>query len=398
MPTEKEIVPLVSRETLSGLQRQAVKLNLPERVAELENVRVALAREHNAPIRTDDETATLAAQLYVARAELMAGNARLENFEASFHLTNYEVAGERWSLAAIEKQIVRRQDDSRLVPGRAARLDLRSLAKLNYSPQDRERAAADVDRLSSLRTELVREIEKRRAPLVADRDLSRELAEILEESYSHEEKTRARSGMPMPEPKYERYQINRLESSAETLRDPTLLRQVDELEKSTSRNNPEVSWEGRAAAREIFSRIAVEETKGRLEHFLESKRVASLNLGEHRTGSLREVEARTLTDYVARAIESGPQRDHRHSINAAAREHHSRLVSDFEKAKDYYATARDLASEADRHDPQFTDKEKVNLEIYAERQNDETIRNQFLGLARTDAVASDREVAVSRDR
>jgi hypothetical protein len=35
--------------------------------------------------------------LNVARAELLAGNARLANFEASAHLTNYEVGGERWS-------------------------------------------------------------------------------------------------------------------------------------------------------------------------------------------------------------------------------------------------------------------------------------------------------------
>ena len=115
----------------------------------------------------------------------------------------------------------------------------------------------------------------------------------------------------------------------------------------------------------------MQETKERLQHFLESKRVASLNLGDHRTGTLREVEARTLTDYLARAIESTQQRDHRHSINLAAREHHGRLVSDFEKAKDYYATARDLASEAHGSEPQFTDKERINLEIYAERQNDE---------------------------
>jgi len=39
------------------------------------------------------------------------------------------------------------------------------------------------------------------------------------------------------------------------------------------------------------SGIAVQETKERLEHFLESKKVASLNLGDHRTGALREVEA-----------------------------------------------------------------------------------------------------------
>jgi hypothetical protein len=132
--------------------------------------------------------------------------------------------------------------------------------------------------------------------------------------------------------------------------------------------------------------------------FLDGKRVVSLTLGDHRTGTLREVEARTLTDYLARAIESTQQRDHRHSINLAAREHHGRLISDFEKAKDYYATARDLASEANGSEPQFTDKEKINLEIYAERQNDEVVREQYLHLARSESQSSDREVSVSRSR
>src|SRR5713226_1738822 len=106
---------------------------------------------------------------------------------------------------------------------------------------------------------------------------------------------------------------------------------------------------------------------------------------------LGEVEARPLTEYVVRAIESHEQRDHRHSINLAAREHHGRLVSDFEKAKDYYATARDLASEAHGSEPQFTDKERINLEIYAERQNDANIRDQYLAMSRDDACTRDRE-------
>src|SRR5205807_8813148 len=143
-------------------------------------------------------------------------------------------------------------------------------------------------------------------------------------------------------------------------------------------------WEGRAVAREIMSEIAVAETRGRLQHFLEVKRVASLNIGEQRTGSLREVEARTLTDYLARAIESRGQRDHRHSIQLAAREHHGRLASDFEEARDYYATARELASGAHGSEPQFTDKERINLEIYAERVNNDLERDQYLALARSD--------------
>jgi hypothetical protein len=146
-----------------------------------------------------------------------------------------------------------------------------------------------------------------------------------------------------------------------------------------------------------MAEIGLQETKERLQHFLESKRSASLNLGDHRTGTLREVEARTLTDYLARAIESRQERDHRNSINLAAREHHGRLVSDFEKAKDYYATARELASEAHGSEPQFTDKEKINLEIYAERQTDEMTRQQYLELARTER-SDEREISVSHGR
>jgi hypothetical protein len=69
----------------------------------------------------------------------------------------------------------------------------------------------------------------------------------------------------------------------------------------------------------------------------------------------------------------------------------------FQKARDYHDAARELASESQSRDPNFTDKERINLEIYAERQNDEAIREQFLELARSDAV-SDREIAAGRDR
>jgi hypothetical protein len=397
-PSEKRLIPILSRQTLSELQETAVKLNLVERVDEMERLRVALAREYKAPTRTDDEAAMLAAQVNVARADLMARNERLEKFEASVHVTPYEVHGERWSLATLDKQISRRREDSKFVPERAMRLDVRSLTRFNYSTAEREEAATEVEHLTFIRGEVVRQINQRREPLIADRELARDMSEILEDSYDREQHTRKREGKEMPEPKYEPYQVRALETSAETLRDSNLLHEVDAWEMTAFKNNRESSWEGRAVAREIMAEIVVKDTAERLQHFLESKRVASLNLGDHRTGTLREVEARTLTDYLARAIESTPQRDHRHSINHAAREHHGRLVSDFEKARDYYATARELASEAHGSEPQFTDKEKINLEIYAERQTDEMTRQQYLELSRSDGQAQEREAAVSHSR
>jgi hypothetical protein len=398
MPSDRQATPLLARETVSELQKQAVKLNLPDRVLELERLRVALARQYDAPTRTDDEAETLAAQVNVARADFMARNARLDNFEASIHLTPYEVHGERWSLAALDKQISRREEDAKLVPQRAARLDLRSLMQLNYSTVGRQEAAAEVGELRFIREELVRQIEQRRQPLVADRDLVREMVDILEDAYASEHDKRTREGKEMPEPKYESHQMRSLEASAETLRDSKLLEEVHEWEKSASKTDPEINWEGRAVAREIMSAIAVQETKERLQHFLESKKVASLHLGDHRTGTLREVEARTLTEYLARAIESSEQRDLRHTVKLAAREHHGRLVSEFEKAKGYHEAARELASEATNREPQFTDKEKVNIEIYAERQNDEAERERYLQLSLGESKSQERDIADVRGR
>jgi hypothetical protein len=398
MPTEEKLTPMMSRETLSELQQQALKLNLPDRVSELEKLRIALAREHHAPTRSDTEVATLGAQLNVARADLMARDVRLENFEASAHLTSYEVAGDRWSLASLDKQISRRQDDTKLVPERAARLDLRSLARLNYSLSSRQRAADEVEHLRFIRAEVVRQIEQRRQPLVADRELSSEMMTILDKAYTSEQRIRTNDSRDMPEPKYESHQMRALETSAETLRDPTLLREVHDWEKSVPNSDPEISWEGRAVAREIMSGLAAEEAKERLQHFLESRQVASLNLGHHRTGTLREVEARTLTEYLARAIESSEHRDYRHAVRNAAHEHHVRLVKDFEKASNYHEAARELAGEAQRGRPNFTDKEKINLEIYAERQNDEAERERYLELARGESQSQERQVSSSRER
>jgi MobL relaxases len=395
IPGGKQLTPLISRETISELQEQAVKLNLSDRVAELEKLRIELAREHQAPTRTDTEAASLVAQLNVTRADFMAKDVRLENFEASVHVTSYEIRDERWSLAELDKQIARRREDTKFIPRRAARLDLRSLARLNYSTAAREEAAADVQHLLFVRDEIVRKIDERRAPLLAERELARDMVEVLGNAYTLEQHQRMQNGLSMPEAKYERHQILSLEASAEVLQDVKLLRDVHEWEK----NDREINWEGRAIAREITSEIAVEVRRERLEHFLENKKVVSLHLGEHRTGTLREVEARTLTEYIARSLtESQEQRQYRHDLKTTGRAHETRLVSDLERAEQYHQAARELASEAKDRNPQFTDKEKINLEIYAERQNDESEREKYLELARGSEQSQDREMSVSINR
>src|SRR6185369_1979642 len=207
--------PIISRSTISELQDQAVKLNLPETVRELEELRIELAREHKAPERIDEEATTLVAHFNAARADYLAREKRLDNFEASVHLVNYEVRDERWSLATLDKQIARRREDMKIIPERAARLDRSALARINYSPAAREEAARAVEHLTYVRGEVVHQIEQRREELVADRDLARALVDVLESTYSREERSREQNGRSIPDPNYRADQMKSLEASAE---------------------------------------------------------------------------------------------------------------------------------------------------------------------------------------
>ena len=76
---------------------------------------------------------------------------------------------------------------------------LRSFALLNYSAADRLEATDDVDHLTYFRSEIVREIERRREALIADRDLCLEMVDLLEGFHRAEYQTRDREGKTMPD-------------------------------------------------------------------------------------------------------------------------------------------------------------------------------------------------------
>lgn len=69
-------------------------------------------------------------------------------------------------------------------PDRAARLDLRSLARFNYSSTGRQKAADEVEHRRFIRAEVVRQIEQRRELLIANRDFASVLLDVLENAYS----------------------------------------------------------------------------------------------------------------------------------------------------------------------------------------------------------------------
>jgi hypothetical protein len=58
-----------------------------------------------------------------------------------------------------------------------------------------------------------------------------------------------------------------------------------------------------------------------------------------------------------------------------------------------------LASDAKDRAPEFTDKEKINLEIFAERQNDEAEREGYLSIVSLgEARGQEQEISASHAR
>src|SRR5262249_39955316 len=106
--------PFINRKTLTETQEQTVRRRLTGQTETLEQIRVAQSREFNRPARTETETARLRAQLLVAQTELQAREERASRFDRTRHLRQWEIGGEKWSLADVDRRIERLSDEAQI--------------------------------------------------------------------------------------------------------------------------------------------------------------------------------------------------------------------------------------------------------------------------------------------
>ena len=377
--------PLISRDTLDKLQEQAIGLTLADRIESLERLRVALSAEHGQPVRNDREAARLAAQVFTARTELSARQERGDRFEQTRHLQRWDVGGERWSLNDLDRHIARQTDESRF------------FGKYHFHivPSERRAAGKEVERLDAIRQEVTECIDERRSELSVETDEARKLVEVLGAAYEKESATRSGDGRLMPRPEFSREELGRIEANAEVTRDAELLKRLDGFEKHSL--TPERRL-GRAAAREIMAEVACRESAERLATFKEKGDAQPLviersdgRLSVHR---LKETRPHSVVERMLRPlIEKPDDRGTRVAIEAAASNSFSRLAADHEKNRAYLQAARELADalrvevngrtiDKTQPAPEFTAKESINLEIYAERQPDSQDRERYLRMAR----------------
>ena len=258
--------------------------------------------------------------------------------------------------------------------------------------------------LVTIRDEIVTRIDERRNELHKETEDARKLVEVLTRVHESEAASRARDGRVMPQPEFTREELRRIEANAEVTRDAALLRQLDEFEKrfnerdsQSERITPEERL-SRAIAREIMAEVAHRESAERLANFNERGDAQPLaiesNDGRISVHRLKETKPHSVVERALRPfIEKPAARETRHAIEAASANSQARLVADYEKSRAYLEAAREIAGSlrAEVREqgidmthlmPAFTPKERINLEIYAERQADPHERERIISASR----------------
>lgn len=160
----------------------------------------------------------------------------------------------------------------------------------------------------------------------------------------------------------------------------------------------------RVAARETVAEVAYRESAERLAYY--NERGDSLPLaiesidGRLSVHRLKDTKPRSLVERALRPlIEKPAARETRQAIETASAHSRARLITENEKSRAYLEAAREIAGnlraeareqgiDISRLVPEFTPKERINLEIYAERQTEPTERERYLGLARGEVAGA----------
>jgi len=384
-------VPFINRKTLTETQEQTVRRRLTGHTETLEQIRVAQSREFNRRARTETETARLRAQLLVAQTELQAREERASRFDRARHLRQWEIGGEKWSLADVDRRIERLSDEAQIF-GRY---------HLHIASSDRKSAKDEIERLAAIREEIVTRTAEQRNELRDKAGEAGRLVEILSQAHERESERRAKTGQPMPDPKFTRDEFERIADNAATTRDAALLKRLYEFEgQSNSYADPKerISPErrlARALGHETMAEVFLQEGAERLSNFNDRKEVQPFLIeasdGRLITHTFKDTEPRSILERIARPlIEAPAERELREAVRTSLEHQQRHLTDDLEKSRVYFEAAREIAGElspgrnqgslGNLPAPEFSPKEEMNIEIYAERLADERRREHYLGL------------------
>jgi hypothetical protein len=388
-------VPLLSRDELAKLQDQAIASQNSPRVRTLENIRQSLALEHDKPTRTDKELARLEGQLLMSRAEQAARHERAHQFERNKHQTRWEIDGEKYSLAELDRTIAEKQNRSRFFG-----FPLR-IKTIHLIPSERRAAATAAERLKEVRDLVLAKIDERKQELASSLDHSVRMTQMLTQIHAREQESQRARGGERLDKILTRSEISHLIEHASTLSDRAMLQQAYILEaqyhdrQSPDKQPPLTEQAARAAGREVVSEIMIKEASKKVEAFNEHKDFVPVIVtdldGREMTGRLADFHEprHPIKWLIHRIAEAKEERHLRQQVTKAVDAEAAQLREELSNARQCHELTKGIADSYREHlhtvgeavpEPTFTTKQIMQLEIYAVRHPDQQERQRIESL------------------
>lgn len=343
-------VPLLSSEQVGKLQDAAIEARDAARIRALEKIRQALAAEGGTPPRDLHERGRIIAQLREAETDFAARAWRERQFEQGFHLTRWEVGGERFSLAGVDARLEKERVKTSFVHVGVSAL----------VPSWKREAQDEMARLREVRRHVEEQIGARQKELEGERERAAGTARALREISDGEAQSQGgREHQITSEiiaPIYTRAELDRMESHAHETRDARLLMEVHEARREkNARLAPEKRTPMRKLAAEAEARTFVAELDFRKARDARAEQAkwgrftpvaARLADGSIITGSVRQTEVLSRADAIIRMVEDSPERRGRAgAITRAAARREAQSQGAYDAAAAYLAAARMIADE-----------------------------------------------------
>jgi conjugative relaxase-like TrwC/TraI family protein len=415
------LTPIIPHERLNELQLDALHHRDVDSFNFLESIRREIPPELGGPERDTFSFRRLRAQSVLAESNLAVAQKRVVDFDRSRHFAKFEINGEQWSLVRVDRQqrLLERQIDfdrgaisayrKRLYAG------LQNPFKLLDIGEYKERAAIaresianareELWNLQPIRAEVYRLVETHRVELKESLQKERRLVATLTTATDEEMKTRGGLGQQLLDPEFNSHELKHLEENSITLRDQHMLQIAQNAMELQGQNSPDryEQLAARALGRSQAADISFQEITERIQSFTSNREFFPVLFkgadGNDKTSTLRDLQPRTLTDRIFNYF-SPAERFQRDAINDALDQHQAYLLSERDSLEQFASGANQIARKyreslttLDRQvsvnlaqripQPEFKVREIAQIESFAMRQVDESLRMQLEGMMRS---------------
>jgi conjugative relaxase-like TrwC/TraI family protein len=312
--------------------------------------------------REDRSVARLRGRALLAESNVAVAQKRLEEFERSKHLCNFEIDGEQWSLARVDGQqrIRERQIDysRRVVSTYRMRLygAINNPLKL-YGLHDYKQNAAkakaqikesqwQIEQLQNKRNVVTSRLEDQRAVLRGDLSQETASAQELKHTLELEIHLKANLGEAIPQPEFTGKELDGLEANARALRDPTMLQTVYEHLEGRYGMTVHVSEKIASRANETLESMneCLANVSEQIQSFTENREFfpvlfTTTNAGDQ-TATLNDLAKPHGENFISRLF-SDPRFD-RNVIEEALNQHYADLRQDRDAIEHFVKVSGDI--------------------------------------------------------